>query len=543
MVAIDRITSIVNRGCVVDVPTGVGFCMFIRRECYLEVGELDVATFNRGYGEENDFCVRASLAGWRNVAATDVFVRHTGEVSFALDAATQQKSGYMALLRKHPTYEGMVRKFVARDLLRSARQRLDIERLLFSLKQREVVLFVTHSQGGGIETHLTQLSRLLSDSGIGVLLLCPSRTNPFEFAVNLLDNPLHLPNLSNLRRSELLELVRSRLLARGPCAIHLHSAVGFDLKELALLLKEIKSSGVRVVSTLHDYSAICPRHQLVDDSDDYCGIPSESVCNLCAKSYAYNGKDGRETDVKAYKQLYRNILELADRIYVPSTDTRDRLQAHLPGLRIEVRRHIEPALTGQVPRRPLEDDATETPIRVVIIGAIGPHKGSSVVFACAADAAQRALPISFHVIGYTNIDERLKGAGVSISGPFYSREQLKANLEEIGPHLAFFSSIWPETYLYTLSSAFSFGIFPVAFDIGAQAERIKEAQWGALIDIEERFNPKFINDSLVSVGQQIRRSDALPEPMQFAAADDIVRYYGYSFTRGKRGALKQMQGA
>ena len=62
----------------VELPTAVGSCMAIRRACLDEVGGFDADRFGRGYGEENDFCRRASAADWRHVAATDLFVWHRG---------------------------------------------------------------------------------------------------------------------------------------------------------------------------------------------------------------------------------------------------------------------------------------------------------------------------------------------------------------------------------------------------------------------------------------------------------------------------------
>ena len=41
--------------------------MYIRRDCLDAVGPFDEAAFGRGYGEENDFCLRASHLGWRHV--------------------------------------------------------------------------------------------------------------------------------------------------------------------------------------------------------------------------------------------------------------------------------------------------------------------------------------------------------------------------------------------------------------------------------------------------------------------------------------------
>ena len=73
----------------IDIPVGVGFCMYIRRACLDAVGLLRADLFAQGYGEENDFCLRARHLGWRHVAATGrvrrayrrAVVRHGGAAS------------------------------------------------------------------------------------------------------------------------------------------------------------------------------------------------------------------------------------------------------------------------------------------------------------------------------------------------------------------------------------------------------------------------------------------------------------------------------
>ena len=67
-----------NAGSVVDIPVAVGFCMYIRRDCLDSVGLFRTDLFAQGYGEENDFCLRARHLGWRHVAAPGVFVAHAG---------------------------------------------------------------------------------------------------------------------------------------------------------------------------------------------------------------------------------------------------------------------------------------------------------------------------------------------------------------------------------------------------------------------------------------------------------------------------------
>ena len=109
-----------------------GFCMFVRRAVIDAIGTFDMA-FGAGYGEENDFCLRAARAGWRNVLADDAFVVHTGGRSFAGRkaelGATQSRRGCS---QRHPHYDEMVARYIAADPLRALREaaqtRLDAQR-------------------------------------------------------------------------------------------------------------------------------------------------------------------------------------------------------------------------------------------------------------------------------------------------------------------------------------------------------------------------------------------------------------------------------
>ncbi len=80
--ALDEVARQANAGRTVDVPTTVGFCMYIRRAALNEVGPFDAEAFGRGYGEEVDFCQRALALGWRHALACDTYVYHKGRVSF-----------------------------------------------------------------------------------------------------------------------------------------------------------------------------------------------------------------------------------------------------------------------------------------------------------------------------------------------------------------------------------------------------------------------------------------------------------------------------
>ena len=69
----------------------VGFCMLVRREVIDAIGGLD-SRFGRGNFEDDDFCVRAAIAGFRTVIARDVFVHHFGGSTFKANRMDHQQS-------------------------------------------------------------------------------------------------------------------------------------------------------------------------------------------------------------------------------------------------------------------------------------------------------------------------------------------------------------------------------------------------------------------------------------------------------------------
>jgi GT2 family glycosyltransferase len=114
---------------VVELPTAVGFCMAIKRACLDEVGVFDAERFGRGYGEENDFCLRATAAGWRHVAATNLFVWHQGGGSFGPEREVRLADALVTIGQLHPEYGTLVQSFIRRDPLQPVRAALDAARI------------------------------------------------------------------------------------------------------------------------------------------------------------------------------------------------------------------------------------------------------------------------------------------------------------------------------------------------------------------------------------------------------------------------------
>ena len=93
----------------------------ISRRAIDRVGLFDEETFGRGYGEENDFCMRASNAGMRNVLCDDAYVVHHGGASFGPLGLQPGEQAMQRLLELHPDYLDRVMAFIREDPLASRR--------------------------------------------------------------------------------------------------------------------------------------------------------------------------------------------------------------------------------------------------------------------------------------------------------------------------------------------------------------------------------------------------------------------------------------
>lgn len=111
--SIQDMAQIVERqqgGCYEAVPTGNGFCMYVKRKAVEMVGLLDEETYGRGYCEENDFCMRLYREGYRNIVCGNTYIFHKCSVSFKKEKQKLLKQHLKILYGKYPEYRYLVEK-------------------------------------------------------------------------------------------------------------------------------------------------------------------------------------------------------------------------------------------------------------------------------------------------------------------------------------------------------------------------------------------------------------------------------------------------
>lgn len=481
---LDAICARENAGVTAEIPTAVGFCMYIRRAALEEAGLFDEERWAKGYGEENDFCLKSAAMGWKHFAACDVFVQHHGSVSFQGEKAERVRENLAVLNRLYPDYPLRVEEHLAADPLAAPRNRVVVE--LLRQRARRFLLHVTHKWGGGIDIYVRDLCRRLAAEGEATLILKPGERGAREIATP--DGSLVLAYPAGAPVSE----IAADLRKLGVWHVHFHQTIG--LGEEVWEIPE--ALGVPFDYTVHDYYLGCPRINLLDDRGIFCDQPDLGACESCATHAPLHPEIQEDFDkagsVAQWRELHARRLKGVRRIFAPSHDAEVRFRKFYDGLPIKVLPHPEEPFKLALKPVPKKGE-----LRVAIIGAIGPHKGHDLLLRVAKLAKASSAPVRFVIVGYTCDDPAYRQLdNVEILGAYRS-EELGSVLQAAGCSAALFLSPWPETFSYTLTEAWQAGLIPVVGPLGAQAERVKAVSQGVVLP--EGFSAKDVLNAVLDL--------------------------------------------
>lgn len=342
--SIDEYARIIERCSMKVYPritVAVGFCMLIKREVVEAVGLFDQETFQRGYGEENDFCWRAEQLGYHHVLCDDTYIYHSGSASFV--SKEKQK-----LMEDH---ERILQEWYPRQIQKNAEYvrdnphqylRTNVE-LYAQLKNgKKNLLYVLHADFrqdaenhiGGTQFHVKDLVRhLRRDYNLFVMardgrmlrltLYLEEKQVSFKFPIG------QRPDFQCFRSARIGEILRQVLTAFEIDLVHVHHVQGlsFDVFHIA------HEMGIPLTATLHDYFYICPTVVLLEDGS-YCAGRGKD-CGKCLKNQLGCAQQTRYLD--HWRKVCGEALSLCDVLVTPSEAAKSVYADIYPELATRVR--------------------------------------------------------------------------------------------------------------------------------------------------------------------------------------------------------------
>ncbi|MBB1077554.1 glycosyltransferase, partial [Rhodoferax sp. 4810] len=322
---------------------------------------------------------------------------------------------------------------------------------------RPVVLFISHTYGGGTEKHIVELADALITNNARVLLLRPfNGENGCDVTLEAIKAETFKIELS----SQNIDLLAGVIKAFAVSKVHVHHTIGFEFSIEELLI----AIGLPYDITIHDYYTICPLINLRTANKGYCGSPTTDDCNACLELEPTRAGG---IEITWWRAKYASLLNGANAVYCPSLDTANRISEHYPTASLQVVPHEDIILPSA---RHIKGARTKR--RIALLGVLASHKGLSLIEDALAIIEKCELPIEIALIGYPeraiSYDKHF-----TQTGPYIDSE-LPALIELIDPDAILFPAQWPETYSYTLTTAILSGRPIVVANLGSLPERIKD---------------------------------------------------------------------
>ena len=295
-----------------EIPTGVGFCMAMNKTAIEEVGFLDEEVFLRGYGEENDWCQRAIIKGYKNVICENLFVFHNHGGSFSsIEKKDLSEKGLSVIKQRYPKYLEEVAAFMRADSVKDIRQ--FVYWMIICKSSQKVTLRIDSNDEGLDKFEREFEDRLLVGDGVGIRLSY-NRSNSFYLLEFQSEDARLKYSLESLDR------IADLVILFGVEKILIKSLSGFpDIYSTLQKISDVKQRlSVEMITCIYDYFSICPSNFVADSR--YCGKDFEK-CAKCFEDVKLKPYIG----ASKWREIWGNILISSDSIITFSERVKDVL--------------------------------------------------------------------------------------------------------------------------------------------------------------------------------------------------------------------------
>jgi glycosyltransferase involved in cell wall biosynthesis len=468
----------------IDIPTGEGFCLFIKREALADVGFFDNKS-DKGDEAVIDFCRRASMQGYRHVLTPGAFVFHIGADSLSSNKANDDAAAGtpVVLAQRSPELAQAVQLCKQSAALKTLAHDLSQRYITHQSARRPALAQVLHHGVfghdldvlGGTGFHIRDLVDDLHKNYI-FYIISANRLNSAIRVTGYADGVKATVKWDSDDYTGLLKTLNAGL-------IHIHHTLYFPPAFVAAL---IRWKGPKVF-TVHDYYALCPNHTLLNDRGEFCYVPEQRECARCANQLFQTGSETPQRQ----RALHQQLVDSVDMVLAPSQsalaifrkgirvpDYKTRVFPHpMPGMKL---RAASPAAASA------QDDTRQ--LTVGFIGYNSAVKGNALVDEIIKHCAHD--PIRFVAIG--NLANTFPPGAKVISTGIYKREQVLDLIKSHHLDVMVIASRGAETYSFTLSETWMAGVPVIVGPLGAPAERVASSGAGLVA-------PDYQVDTFVSI--------------------------------------------
>lgn len=478
-----------------EIPTAHGFCMYIKREAIDDLGFFDEKTFEKGYGEENDFSYRCLQAGYRHLLCDNTYIYHKGTQSFSQEKTELENNHLQILKERYPICCSNTDLFVQLNPISDIQLNIRYGLNVYSKKN---VLIIIHEfkdakdkNIGGTALHVHDLINNMrkefnfhvfyySDDDLSYYVNSYFSSDKITIPLGTYTKYTTLSLYNDAFKNDIERLIAALRID----LIHVH-----HLRDMYWdVFKVADEKKIPIICTLHDFYSICPSVKLFNKDSFICNYSEPTGCKSCVSKIF-------KSDVNFIplwrKECHEN-LKIAKKVIAPSLCTKKLFLNVYTDLEINVLGHGYNRINNKQSRCNLNKENNKK-LNIAFIGGISEEKGLRYLKELIFEA--KKSDITIHLFGMSGSKKYNKSRSNYIYHGEYIQKDLPDLLLENNIKLICLLSMWPETYSYTLSESLISEIPVIAFDLGAIAERVKaiDAGWIFPINTTAKDIFKFIS--------------------------------------------------
>jgi len=336
---------------------------------------------------------------------------------------------------------------------------------------------------GGADLYAEKISKQLLERGYDVFSISarPTFENSLSYSLEKKGNykiywfyPLNISTFHNVaKRSTLVQgiwrlldlwnihsyyMVKKILKKEKPDIVHVHTPVGISPS----VFKAVKSLGIPLVFTLHDYYLMCPRIGLLHASGEICTSP-HPVCKIYSKFNKKLVSDAPDVVIAPSKfvmdmHVDNGLFNNSEKIFLPHG-----IESNMLNLAID-------------------SHAKRNRIDLLYVGSLAKHKGVHILIEAFKQVPQKDMRLN--IVGKGICEKELKKLANDDSRIIFQGHVPDNVLKTFYEQSDFLivPSIWYETFGLVILESFSCGTPVISSKIGAYQELIIDGYNGYLFE-------------------------------------------------------------